>query len=210
MSNVYFVADLHLGHAKIAEHRDFDSVGHHDTAVLDSIRALPRGSHLHVLGDISEGFRWRLDSAGLRYNTEDQALFMLRMAALEAGIQLHLKSGNHDSCSGVHRESHKQFARFGQTFNSIATGFTEMRIDGHRVLVGHFPYNGDSGRRDEDRYPQHRPRDLGMPIIHGHTHADERVSRSKLGTLQLCVSWDVDRRPVSATELAATLKKEWR
>jgi calcineurin-like phosphoesterase family protein len=103
-------------------------------------------------------------------------------------------------------EGGDQRARFRRVYEDagweIMPEQLEHQIDGHRVVVCHFPYTGDSlpGR---DRYQAHRPVDRGLPIIHGHVHADfaERGRQFNVG---------VDVRgyaPVAEQEIASWLDR---
>lgn len=55
--NVYFTADLHLGHAKIAALRGFDSMEKHDDWVIEQLASTAKSSRdvLWILGDIAFG-----------------------------------------------------------------------------------------------------------------------------------------------------------
>jgi calcineurin-like phosphoesterase family protein len=96
----------------------------------------------------------------------------------------------------------------------IEAGFADIRaaesveIDGTDVLMSHFPYDGDS--HGEDRYSQDRLKDIGMPLIHGHTHSSgSPVSLSKRGSLQIHVGQDAwDFTPVSIDLVARLLKEQ--
>lgn len=73
-------------------------------------------------------------------------------------------------------------------------------VDGHRVLVCHFPYAGDS--TDKDRYVDQRPLDRGDVLLHGHVHDAWRTNGR-----QINVGVDVwDYRPVSEAALAELIR----
>lgn len=114
------------------------------------------------------------------------------------------------NCHGHHGSSHKHADRFAYVFSSVKDE-KEHKIGQIRVLLNHLPYNGDS-HGDEDRFPQQRPRDLGLPVIHGHVHGryGEAVTYSDQGTLQVHVGWDSWRRPVSFEEIHALLTQHRR
>ncbi|WP_248948290.1 HNH endonuclease [Oerskovia enterophila] len=65
--------------------------------------------------------------------------------------------------------------------------------------------DGDTDGRPVDRHEQYRLRDLGLPLIHGHTHSTKFLTASERGSLQLHVGFDAHRRMVSLEEVAAQL-----
>jgi calcineurin-like phosphoesterase family protein len=77
---------------------------------------------------------------------------------------------------------------------------------GTDVALSHYPYDGDS--HDGDRFTEIRPVDRGMILLHGHTHSDKVVSRSKKGTLQIHVGVDSHNyTPVSEETIAQIIKE---
>ena len=191
----WFTADLHLGHQKVAEHRGFNTTEEHDEMILTNlVTALKHGDRLWVLGDISGG------------KTEEYALGELYDTRMGYGFELHLISGNHDSIHPMHRKSHVR-NEFG--FDFVFRSFDSLGTFRHRrdkVMLSHFPYVGDRGT---DRYPEYRLNDVGVPIIHGHTHSTVPISRSPKNTLQVCVSLDAwDMKPVSKETLTKMIDME--
>lgn len=181
----YFIADLHLAHPKLAEHRGFDSMEEHDAAILASLEGLQKSDQLWVLGDVSSG------SSGSTTAALEQ-LAQLR-SQLHPAVGFHLITGNHDRCHPMHRDAHKHQAAYLAVFDSVAM-VARTRIEGREWLLSHHPYTGDHS--SEDRHVQYRLRDLGAPLIHGHTHSETRVDGN-----QVCVSWEAWRRPVSEQEI---------
>ena len=90
--DVWFTSDLHLGHKSVARLRGLE-VEEHDKRVLRGIRELPEGDRLWVLGDLSRGAA----------EDERRALQLIREHG--AHLEMHLVSGNHDSCHPIHRSS---------------------------------------------------------------------------------------------------------
>lgn len=207
----YWIADLHLGHAKVAEIRGFKSYQEHDEHILNQLSKLTTGDMLWVLGDISSG-----SSKG-----EDYALWILQN---EVKAPMHLIAGNHDSVSSIHRQGYKKQREWLETFDSVQQ-FGRLRVGGHHVLMSHYPYarSGDGPGRGEARYNEFRLPDVGNPLIHGHTHQTEphmgmRTATQKswrpagtfesdLDTSQICVSWDAWRRLVTESDLNKWLEK---
>lgn len=102
--------------------------------------------------------------------------------------------GNHDPAHPMHRDAHKWDGVYYQAFKSVSTSATMNLVlprsgDKVRVKLSHLPYSGD---RDgaEDRCTQDRLPDEGLPIIHGHVHTEDRVTRSKRGTPQIHIGVD--------------------
>ena len=96
-----------------------------------------------------------------------------------AGIK-HLIWGNHDrphpSVSKPNTEKRAEWIKL-----YAEAGWTTQRQDGfynfpngYTALLNHFPYHGDS--EEGDRYPEARPEDTGLPLIHGHIHDLWRVN----------------------------------
>lgn len=180
----HFIADLHLGHAKIAEYRGFDSVEDHDRAVLDTLHAVPKDDQIWVLGDTNSG-----SAGGTRH-----ALALLRSVP----APMHLVPGNHEIVWPGFRDSYKHQRTFLEVFESVQA-FARTRIAGHSVLMSHFPYTGD--HTEVDRAVEYRLRDEGLPLLHGHTHSSVRRTSER----EVCVSWEAWERPASENEIAEIL-----
>lgn len=191
----WFTADPHLGHPLPSGIRGFGSTDDHDATLLDNLRSLLHpGDRLFVLGDISSGIP----------EAEDRALALLADVRDDTGARLHLVAGNHDAVHPMHSRALNGHARFLRTFDTLSSAMT-VKMEGQHVVVSHFPYDGDHSA--PDRHVQWRPRDYGAPVVHGHTHADEVVSVSDAGSLQLCVSLDAwDMRPARREELSALVR----
>lgn len=76
------------------------------------------------------------------------------------------------------------------------------------AYYSHFPYTGDS--QAESRYDNFRAKDeTDTPIIHGHTHSPEKISRTSRGTLQIHVGVDAwDFYPVHIDQVKELIKAE--
>ncbi len=197
----YWIADLHLGHAKVAELRGFD-VPEHDRTILGQLRALRDTDEVWVLGDISSGMPEK----------EEQALEALALVP----ARLHLIAGNHDSVSSIHRKGYTRQARFAEVFDSVQQ-FGRVRLHGRDALMSHYPYarSDDGPGRGAGRYLEYRLRDEGLPLLHGHTHQDAPHMQYVLSRWtgqtgpdrqQFCVSWDAHRRLVTEHDLNQWIK----
>lgn len=164
MSAIWFTADLHIGHRKLAEIRGFGE----DTDAHDAVLAANWDTHIRrddqvwVLGDISLG----------RGQREEEALQWVRR---RPGIK-HLISGNHDGCHPHHSKAHKALRDYLEVFETVASAAT-LKVFGHRVLLSHFPYanDPDGDHTPELRYPEWRMPDTGRWLLHGHTHSQVQV-----------------------------------
>ena len=189
----FFTADLHLGHGKVALLRGFDSVEAHDAAILDMVTQVPKGSTLWVLGDVAVGKLTEHQVADLRVATRHLA-------------SVHLVSGNHDPTHGMHRTASSAQSRYLEAFDSIHD-MAQVRHQGRRFLLSHFPYLGSGDRGGTERYPQYRLPNLGKPLIHGHTHQDSPTTPSRPN--QVCVSFEAWGRPASLTEIHRLMQGPW-
>ena len=183
----WFTADLHLGHANIIAYckRPFRSVDDMDAALFAAWEAAVRpDDEVWVLGDLALGHIFRA----------------LQLASLLPGRKF-LVPGNHDRCwAGHHKGVEKWRAEYEAAGFRIVGGPVETSIAGTAVLLGHFPYEGDS--REVDRYQSHRPADRGGWLLHGHVH-----ERWRQRGRQVNVGVDAwGGRPVGEDELAALVQ----
>lgn len=188
----WFISDTHFGHENIIRYsqRPFRNVDHMNRTLIDNWNDVvgKRDTVFH-LGDVALGPWERWDSI-LRSLHGTKVLVV----------------GNHDRI--FERMSDKVRARFTPLYRDWFSGGIHHRHGGlmigkTRVNLSHFDY-------DPDRYDRAFPRlpDEGVPLIHGHTHRTERVSRSASGTLQIHVGVDAwDYRPVSEEQVAELLEE---
>lgn len=210
MSTVWFTSDLHVRHKLVAcerfdrAHRDFIfpavhrskeeweriAVGWHDAELARQWdAAVSEDDTVIVVGDITSG-----GSAAQRFALDE-------WLPQRPGTPI-LVPGNHDGVHGLNRTSEKWFRTYAERFKHISP-FLRRRIAGRNVMVSHFPYDGDGTHSSADRYTQYRLPDEGLPLIHGHTHSEARVSRSARGTLQINVgidAWGMAPVPLSEIE----------
>lgn len=188
MPNVWVTSDPHLGHEIGAtKHRSFSSVREHDELIIANLKRFVKSDDvLWILGDCGFG-DWRVSIQQFR----------------EVPGTKHVILGNHDRPHPMHPNSQNYIEEFKKLggFASVQTA-AKFRHGGKRVVMTHYPYEGDTAGRDEDRDLQWRLPDRGVPIIHGHTHSTERASVTSMGTLQLHVGLDAwDFEPVPLREL---------
>ena len=190
----YWTADLHFGHANVIGYcgRPYVSAAAMDEALVANWNAtVDADDEVWILGDIALG---DID-AGLAN------LGRLR------GHKV-LVPGNHDRCwegrrdrIGADRWAQWRDRYLAAGIDRIVDGWTETDLVTHvgsvRVRCCHFPYRGDSG--EVDRFPERRPVDDGMVILHGHVHEKWRRDGR-----QINVGVDVwDYRPVAEDVISA-------
>lgn len=178
----YVTTDPHLCHDRVAEIRGFKDSAEHNAAWMDSCSALRKNDQLWILGDLTGGGHLA------------EALNLVGRLPCE----LHLVLGNHCPAHPMHRDSHRKLGLYFPTFTSVQL-HARKAIDGRRVLMSHYPYQGDRG---EDRHTQWRLPDLGVPIIHGHTHQELVLTHTARGTTQIHAGWDTWHEPVPTETLA--------
>lgn len=191
---IWFTSDTHFGHARILElsNRPFHSIHHmNDEIVKRWNKVVHPDDVVYHLGDVALGPIHESLANVKRLNGE-----------------IHLRLGNHDRPFMVASKGAEKVAQWTQTY--LDNGFKSVNGNGivwginTPLLMSHFPYDGDS--HGDERYREARLPDNGIPLVHGHTHSSEVVTRSKCGTLQIHVGMDAwDFRPVSLDEVARIL-----
>jgi calcineurin-like phosphoesterase family protein len=184
----WFTADTHFGHANIIRYcdRPFGSVEQMRAELVRRWNdVVADGDRVLVLGDFGLG----------RIDETLQVLGELNGAK-------DLIVGNHDRPfdPDPRRRAEWTTRYLKAGFRSVTNGTVGFTLTGgHPVLIGHFPYAGDS--LDQDRFADQRPYDTGLPIVHGHVHTAWRLTGR-----QLNVGVDVhDYAPVSEQDVVATL-----
>jgi calcineurin-like phosphoesterase family protein len=152
VGNVFYTSDTHFNHDFVAQTRDFDTAEEHDEDLIERFNSvITKRDQLWILGDVFMGSV-----------TEG-----LKQVSRLNGIK-HLVLGNHDAAHPLHKKSHTKQRRFLEVFESVHVHEQHV-INGHKVLLSHFPFEGDHADR-EDRYTQWRLPDEGLPLLHGHVH----------------------------------------
>lgn len=178
---IWMLSDPHFGHSVAARSRGFETVEDHDNAILRNLRRKFRtGDTVWWLGDIAfDGWQPRVHD--VLWNLPGEH---------------HLVLGNHDRAHPINNRSFDhQWGFQSAGFRSIQTA-ARLKYKSTQALLSHFPYTGDHAGK-ADRYEEWRLRDLGIPLIHGHTHVSEKLSFSANGTPQVHVGMDAwDLQPV--------------
>lgn len=191
MSTVFFTADLHLGHKKVSELRGFTTPEEHDAHIISvwNQRVTKRDT-IYVLGDVA-------------LSNHERALDIIKN---ELNGTKHLIAGNHDIVHPMHKRGHSRAEqmRWLDTFDTIAP-FLRKTHNHRQYLLSHFPYQswGDGDHREGSRYNQYRIPDVGIPLIHGHTHGQERAHDNMLH-----VGWDAWGEPVHLRHIESWLETQ--
>ncbi|HOW95258.1 MAG TPA: hypothetical protein PLF91_12290, partial [Mycolicibacterium fallax] len=98
----------------------------------------------------------------------------LRWLAERPGTK-RLIAGNHDGVHPMHRDATALLPDYLKVFESVGLA-ARRRIGGVEVLLSHFPYQDSTDPADtHNRYEQWRLPNLGVWLLHGHTHSGQRV-----------------------------------
>lgn len=182
MPNTYLTSDEHYGHKRIPElaDRPFSSMEEQTATLVDNHNAVVRSDDdlTFHLGDFFFG-------------PKDDG----RMAEILASLRGRhvLIAGNHDRCSATQTNGwahQRTYLDAGfETVVDVATltlPEVSIAVDGRRrtvqarkVMLSHFPYAADHTTDDDGqaqvRYAQHRLRDEGKWLLHGHVHQAYRI-----------------------------------
>lgn len=159
----YFTADWHLGHARIIElaNRPFTSVDQMNRVIIRNVNSIVNPEDtLIVLGDVVLGTY----AANVRLLTQ-----------IRCGRTI-LIPGNHDRWSLAYKGNDTRRAEALTGLFDLGLypqadrepSVWESKIGDYPVVLSHYPYTGDG--QGADRVPHLRPRDTGLPLIHGHVH----------------------------------------
>lgn len=164
----YYTSDTHFGHFNMTAHPDSKNLCNRPWASVEEMNEalverwnsrVGPGDTVYHLGDVCMG---KLDDS-------------LPVVRRLNGVKI-LVPGNHDRCFHALKNADKMKARYYHEagFHMVHDGrpVTQM-IGGMLVQMCHFPFAGDS--HDEDRYTDHRPKDNGAWLLHGHVHDKWRV-----------------------------------
>lgn len=193
----FHTSDTHIGHELVARERGFIVPGEFkehrgEMKPLGDVKA-----HAEALADMWDSTVREQDTVfvqgDISINGSDAALEWHRE---RTGHKI-LITGNHDPVWPFHRDFYKKFQQWSEVFDAIVP-FMRRKLGGKYFMMSHFPYTGTGmeGHRDEgfDEFLQFRLPDLGLPLLHGHTHGPEKSHISDKGSLELHVgldAWDM-------------------
>lgn len=203
--STWFTSDLHIGHRLVAGKRGYwdedivddegncapDPEEHDFTLAQMWDSTVDPTDTVWVLGDISiNGGQHALDWIHDRPGTK------------------HLVTGNHDPVNPQKRTAQKLQRRWMEYFETIQP-HARLRYGKQNYLLSHYPYwsYGDGPERESARDEQWRLPDLGLPLLHGHTHGKERAHDNMFHVG--LDAWDLQLVPQSTIfEWLDTLKDE--
>jgi calcineurin-like phosphoesterase family protein len=189
MGAVWYTSDTHFMHKMLAtDIRGFSGIEEHDEALIANWNKQVRVEDIvYHLGDFS-----------LKKPDDIRPIFQ------RLNGTIHLISGNHDYCFSGNRDGYKYIKTYIDMGFASVQSYMRKRLNGIQFLMCHFPYAGDHGT---DRYTQYRLRNEGLPIVHGHTHSDERISVAGVEVPQIHVGMDAwSLRLVHQEELLGLLE----
>lgn len=172
MSRIWYTSDLHFGHQRVSNIRNYTDVKFHDEAIMfEWDRVVKPKDIVYVLGDIAVS----------NYNHAFDILNALPG-------RKHLITGNHDIVHPMHSrgQSRSEHMKWLDVFETVQT-YVKKKLNNKAFLLSHFPYAewGDGESREGSRYNEYRLPNLGIPLLHGHTHGVERDHGNMLH-----VGWD--------------------
>lgn len=200
----FWTSDQHIGHKRVATvFRPFATVADHDKALAEAWDSAVRPNDIvYVLGDIAinprrdRAFEWFVERPGIK----------------------HLITGNHDAVHPLHgsrafREQSRAIEARGTNvgpswFDAFQTinHFGMTTVNGQKLMMSHFPYQGEGDRDMEDRYSEFRLRNEDHALVHGHTHATKKISSILRRSIHVGVdAWNWT--PVSEAQISDWLAK---
>lgn len=191
MADVWLTADTHFSHRSMVERGwrpQYPTVAEMDADLIDRWNSTVHpGDVVWHLGDFAlGGARRALELVGVLHGT------------------IHVIAGNHDPVWPARRDSHKHQAVWLAAGFASVQAFARRRLPGgQQVLLSHFPYEGD--HRDEERHPEYRLRDTGLPLLHGHVHEAWRIRGRQINVGVDVRGWAPVHLDVLAAEVAAAV-----
>lgn len=156
----WFTSDHHFGHVNIIDYvpRPFRTVTHMNEALVANWNDhVGPDDDVYVVGDFAMG---QIDHT-IHY-------------AERLNGNKYLIPGNHDRCWKGHAKADQWLPVYEQVGFTVLDSSHLIEIGGTPVLLCHFPYRGDNPGKS-DRFTGNRPDDQGGWLMHGHTHAPQRV-----------------------------------
>ena len=196
---IYLMSDTHFQHAVASKLRGFDTPEAHDVTIIKNAqKVVGKNDELFILGDVT----FNANGAGFREN--------LKLLDQIPGTK-HLIVGNHDRCAPNNSNGFRYKKDFLKHFDSVSEMVT-LSCDGIKFLLSHYPYDTSDDRfqyaaSNVDMYDAFKPKDAGMPLIHGHTHTKYILTLSKNYTPQVNVNMEsIKMKPIALKEIAAIVK----
>lgn len=163
--SVFFTSDTHFGHQRIISlcGRPVESVDEMNELMIERWNETVKPGDIVIhLGDVALG------------TIADSLPLVGRLNG-----SIFLVPGNHDRIfSGEKQAKRDRFMpEYLKVFDKVLPESLSMVLGGFEVMLSHFPYVGDS--HGADRHADKRPKDEGLPIVHGHVH-DEWAENGRM------------------------------
>lgn len=181
---VFYTSDPHLGHTAQSFRRGFATSEEWDGYWASYWRDTVRDSDtVYILGDLA------MSASGY-----------IRACGIIAGLpgRKYLVFGNHDAAHPQHSKQRPSVVSATRATFVDAQPFFRRKANGHELLMSHYPYEsfGDGIDRPGSRFNQFRLPDMGLPLLHGHTHGTEQAHGHMFH-----VGWDAHKRFVTQSEI---------
>jgi calcineurin-like phosphoesterase family protein len=203
--SLFFTSDLHIGHRLVSGIRGFwdeDNVVQDDPDDIETARCLPdTEAHDAALAEYWDATVHKKDSVWILGDIAVSGYARALAWFAERPGKKILIAGNHDLVHPMFRRGGGEMRKWLEVFDYIQP-FARRKMLERTVLLSHFPYSGEGDRPRPDRYPEFRLRDEGFPLLHGHTHGQERAHGH-----QLHVGWDAWGRFVANDEVLDWLRE---
>lgn len=185
----FFTSDHHFGHANIINFcdRPFTDVAHMNNKMVSLWNeVVSEDDTVYHLGDFAMGDRFNC----------------VPFAGALNGVKV-LVPGNHDTCWSGGRKGPRNVDLYDRYFNVIQGPHHLVLANGLPVVLNHFPGRGVNDQYDRKFSPWEYDGDLWL--LHGHTHALERVKRDKQLIHVGVDAWGF--RPVSEDAVIALIEE---
>lgn len=159
----FFTSDLHFGHNNIIGFcaRPFNNVPEMNETLINNInKTVSPKDHLYILGDFS-------------FYPSDNNVAIVK----SIHCPVTLIRGNHDYKNRIKNVG------FAEVHNEL-----DIELGNQVVTLSHFPYRGDN--TPTDRFPELRPKDVGLWLLHGHTHDKAQINREQRMFHVGCDAWN--------------------
>ncbi len=193
--SIFFRSDDHFGHENIlnlGNGRPFNSMNHMHTVMINNHNSIVNPEdEVYFLGDLAMG------------NFEQTIKIFERMNGTKF-----LVPGNHDKIFSA-TNSKKRIETFSPLYEeagfTILPEETKIILDNQEIILSHFPYH-EEGYKGVERFTKNRPINIGLPLIHGHTHQRYKQLNEKDLTFHVGVDSN-NFYPVPEKEIIAWLNK---
>jgi len=166
--NIWFTADLHLGHTNILKHqpnRAFASIEEHDQHIVDHWNShVDDRDQVYFLGDLT-----------MKPNGDDAKTLLDRLKG-----NIYVIRGNHDYALREAFDNNLLSSRIQDLGY-----YHKLRHNKKKIILCHFPFWSWDGMRIRPERPENEPKKDGSWHLHGHSHGKSPTIFDRLD-----VGWD--------------------